>query len=41
MEFLQWIYDYAMKVSPNFGTYYSGYERRLEAYKKQNNLTNL
>lgn len=34
MEFLQWLYDYTMKTSPNVGSYYNGYERRLEAYKK-------
>ena len=35
MEFLQWLYDYAHKVSsPNVMSAYSGYDRRLEAYKK-------
>ena len=41
MDFLQWIYDYAQKISPNFGISYNGYEKRLEAYKKQNNLQSL
>ncbi|CDW91521.1 eb1 protein [Stylonychia lemnae] len=41
MDFLQWLYDYSQRTSPNFGTFYNGYQRRLEAYKKQNNLTSL
>eukprot|EP00347_Sterkiella_histriomuscorum_P009498 403340986 len=41
MEFLQWLFDYAQKVNPNFGQFYNGYERRVEAYKKQLNVTNL
>jgi len=39
MEFLQWLYDYALKnASPIALTSYNGYERRLEAYKKQQNI---
>ena len=41
MDFLQWLYDYTQKTSPNFGTYYNGYERRLEAFKKAHNLPSL
>lgn len=39
MDFIQWLYDYAQKVNPN--VVYSGYERRVEAYKKQNGLASL
>ena len=39
MEFLQWLYDYAQKVSsPISRATYGGYEKRLEAYKKQHNI---
>jgi len=36
MEFLQWLYSYAVKTSPHIARTYNGYERRLEAYSKQN-----
>ena len=35
MEFLQWLYGYAIKITPNIGETYNGYERRLNAYCKQ------
>jgi len=35
MEFLQWLYDYAAKTAPSAAGQYSGYEKRVEAFKKQ------
>ena len=36
MEFIQWLYSYAVKISPNIAKFYNGYERRLESYMRQN-----
>ena len=36
MEFMQWLYSYATQENPVVGKYYTGYERRLEGYYKQN-----
>jgi len=35
MEFLQWLYNYAVKTAPNISRTYNGYERRMSAYCKQ------
>ena len=36
MDFIQWLFDYSKKINPNITATYNGYEKRLEAYKKQN-----
>jgi len=38
MEFLQWLYDYAHKQGAHLLQAYSGYERRVDAFKKQQNI---
>ena len=38
MECVQFLYDYHIRVAPKAGAYYNGYEKRMEAYKKQNNI---
>ena len=35
MECIQWLYDYLNKTAPKAGLFYNGFERRLDAYKKQ------
>ena len=35
MEFLQWLYGYAVKIAPHISKVYEGYQRRMEAYCKQ------
>lgn len=41
MEFVQWLYTYTAKTAPNAAMFYNGYEKRIEAYCKQNNITDV
>lgn len=41
MDFIQWLYDYAQKTNPNASSFYNGYEKRLEIYRKQQGLPSL
>mmetsp|Transcript_5305 Transcript_5305/g.4900 ORF Transcript_5305/g.4900 Transcript_5305/m.4900 type:complete len:97 (+) Transcript_5305:232-522(+) len=34
-DVVQWLFDYTQKVQPNFSSCYNGYEKRVEAYKRQ------
>ena len=38
MECVQFLYDHHMRVAPKAAHYYNGFERRMEAYKKQSNI---
>jgi hypothetical protein len=38
VEFLQWLHQYANKTKPNLRNEYSGFERRLAVFKKQNRI---
>ena len=38
MECVQFLYDHHMRVAPKAASFYNGFERRMEAYKKQNNI---
>ena len=35
MDFLQWLYDYAIKIKPKAAQYYNAFEKRSQAIKKQ------
>ena len=41
MEFVQWLYAYTSKTAPNAAMFYNGYEKRVEAYWKQNNIDDI
>lgn len=38
MECVQFLYDHSLRVAPKASSFYNGFERRMEAYKKQNNI---
>ena len=38
MECVQFLYDYHARVAPKAGTYYNGFEKRIDAYKRQHNI---
>ena len=35
MECIQFLYDYHQRAAPQASRFYNGFERRIEAYKKQ------
>ena len=38
MECVQFLYDHYMRVAPKAASVYNGFEKRMEAYRKQNNI---
>ena len=38
MECVQFLYDHHLRVAPKAASLYNGFERRMESYKKQNNI---